>query len=98
MNDSSDMTLGNSEVSALHRVGSRLGNLLSIYDRDVLVAKRLISRAPTGRLVLTQAGVQQIAKNATGRHPASAGTAIYAGRLEPKLVERQSRLGGAASG
>jgi hypothetical protein len=75
-----------------------LGNLLSIYDRDVLVAKRLITRAPAGRLVLTQAGVQQIAKNTTGRHPASAGTALYSGRLEPKLAERQSRLGGAASG
>jgi hypothetical protein len=98
MNNSSDITLSNSEISALRRVGSGLGNLLSIYDRDVLVAKRLITRAPAGRLVLTQAGVQQIAQNATGRHPSSGGTAIYSGHLEPKLVERQSRLGGARSG
>ena len=98
MNNSSNMTLSSSEISALRRVGSGLGNLLSIYDWDVLLAKRLISRAPTGRLVLTQAGVQQLAKNATGRHPSRAETAIYRGRLKAKLVERQSRLGGARSG
>jgi hypothetical protein len=98
MNGSSYMSLSNSEISALRRVGSGLGNLLSIPDRDVLVAKRLISRAPTGRLVLTQGGVQQIEKNATGRHPSSAGTDLYSRRLEAKRVERQSRMGGAASG
>jgi hypothetical protein len=98
MNDSSDITLSYSEISALRRVGSGLGNLLSIYDWDLLVAKRLVSRAPTGRLVLTQAGLQQIAKNDAGRHPSSVGTAIYSGRLEPKLVARQSRLGSAGSG
>ena len=98
MDDSYNMTLSNSEISALRRVGSGLGNLLSVYDRDVLVAKRLITRAPAGRLVLTQAGVQQIAKDSTGRSPSSAGTAIYSRRLEPKLVEGQSRLGGARSG
>ena len=97
MSDSSDITLSYSEISALRRVGSGLGNLLSIYDRELLVAKRLISRAPTGRLVLTQAGMQQIAKNDAGRHPSSVGTAIYSARLEPKLVQRQSRLGSAGS-
>ena len=89
------MTLSHSEISALRRVGSGLGNLLSISDRDFLVAKRLISRAPTGRLVLTQAGMRQVAMNDAGRHPSSARTVIYSGRREPGLVERQSRLGSA---
>ena len=73
-----NITLSYSEISALHRVGSGLGNLLSINDFNLLVAMRLISRAPTGRLVLTQAGMQQIAKNDAGRHPSSVGTTTYA--------------------
>ena len=94
----SNTTLSYSEVSALRRVGSGLGNLLSINDRDLLVAMRLISRAPTGRLILTQAGMQQIAKNDAGRHLSSGGTVISSGRPEPKLVERQSRLGSRGCG
>jgi hypothetical protein len=95
MNGGSNITLSNSEINGLRRVGSGLGNLLSISDRDLFVAMRLISRAPTGRLILTQAGMQQIAENDAGRHPSSGGTASYSGRPEPKRVERQSRLGSA---
>jgi hypothetical protein len=72
------LILSYSEISALRRVGSGLGNLPSINDFNLLVAMRLISRAPTGRLVLTQAGMQQIEKNDAGRHPSSVGTTIYA--------------------
>ena len=95
MSDKSSKTLSYSEITALRRVNSGLGNLLSINDRDLFVAMRLISRAPTGRLILTQAGMQQIAKNDAGRCPSGGGTASYSGRPEHKLVERQSRLGSA---
>jgi hypothetical protein len=79
MGDKSSKTLSYSEISALRRAGSGLGNLLSINDRELLVAMRLISWMPTGRLVLTRAGMRQIAKDDAWRNPSSEGTGIFSG-------------------